>query len=156
MVRFLLLLSLVLAHLPVAAEYANRAGFPADEVMASPNFFDDLGKASATPEQVWYLDLGMRRPKLTTFPDEVYSMRNLKYLSLVFNRVASVGDGIAQLTELEELYLQGNHYLRNVSDQIGALKNLRVLHIADTGLSEQQIDRLRQLVPKNCRVVTRH
>ncbi len=136
--------------------YADRSGYPNDEILASPNFYDDIDAAAAAGENVHYLDLGMRRPKLTQVPAAVYELQNLKFLSLAFNRVAAVGPDISQLKALEELYLQGNHYLKSVSDNIGALENLRLVHIADTGLADSDIDKLRAILPRGCKLITSH
>ncbi len=138
------------------ANYADTNGYPSDEVITSPYFYDDLARAGENAATVEFLDLGMRHPKLTQVPAVVYTMPRLKYLSLAFNRVARVGDDIANLTELEELYLQGNHYLHTVSDKIGQLPNLRLVHIADTGLSAEKVARLRAILPKGCKLQTTH
>ncbi len=157
MLRQLVLLTALLATAVSAnAEYADRAGYPNDDLLASPHFYDDIEAAAAAPENVQYLDLGMRHPKLTRIPDAAYGLENLKFLSVAFNRVASVGPEIKNLRALEELHLQGNHYLTSVSDNIGELKNLRLVHIADTGLSEEKIERLRGLLPWGCKLITRH
>ncbi len=132
---------------------AQDGGFAIDNLFLSPNYFDNIEEAMKEPEKVHYIDLSMQSPKLTKIPDEVYTkFPNLKQINVSFNRVASVDDAIGNLTNLEVLNLEGNHYLTSLSEEIGKLKNLKELNIKTTGLKADKVGAIQKLLPEGCKI----
>lgn len=94
----------------------------------------ELDALLARADEVTELDLSERR--LRAFPEKVLRFPNLRRLSLSGNdEIGSVPAGIATLTALEELDLNGTG-LSGLPETIGALQRLRVLDISRNPFTE--------------------
>lgn len=72
--------------------------------------------------------INLSRKGLTEIPDYIYEQKDLKVLKLYGNQIDSISPKIAQLTNLEKLYL-GRNKLRNLPTEIGELKKLKILSV---------------------------
>lgn len=81
------------------------------------------------------LKLNMSRQNLTEIPEEVYEMTELKILKLFHNKIDSISPKIAQLKNLEKLYL-GKNQLKYLPKEISELKNLKILSVGYNELEE--------------------
>lgn len=68
--------------------------------------YTDLEEALRNPDKVEVLILADK--KLTTFPTEIFELKNLEYLDLSDNRLTALPENIGSLTELFYLDLSGN------------------------------------------------
>lgn len=123
-----------------------------DAFYAEDGYFDDLSAALEDLENVIYLDLSLRSPKLSAIPSEVFKLANLRYLELGFNQIATVDSSIAYLTELEVIGLDGNKYLKTIPIIPPSLTKIKEIHVKDTGLSSAQVEELKRQVPAGCKV----
>jgi hypothetical protein len=123
-----------------------------DAYYSEDGYYDNLDDALQNAEAALYLDLSLQSPKLTSIPDGVFKLPHLNYLELGFNQIGAVDDRISKLTELEVLGLEGNKYLKNVSSEISVLVALKELHLFDTGLSSEQVQTIKKLIPDSCKL----
>ena len=72
--------------------------------------------------------LNLSRKGLTEFPEEAFLNKDLKVLRLYGNSIDSIPDRIAELTQLEKLYM-GRNDLKYIPAAIGELKNLKILSV---------------------------
>jgi len=70
--------------------------------------------------------LNLSRSGLTEIPEEVFSMKQLKVLKLYGNKIDSISPKIAQLENLEKLYI-GKNKITYFPPEIGLLKHLKLL-----------------------------
>lgn len=133
--------------------HAQLGGHSVGDYFLEDGYSDDLSEAVKNPDAVIYLDLSLRSPKLTETPDGVYTCTKVKELDLSYNRVKSVGDGIGNLTDLELIDLSGNHYLKNISDEIAKCTKLKEIRLKDTGISAEQKKHLKSILPEGCAIV---
>ncbi len=70
--------------------------------------------------------LNMSRQGLTEIPEEVFEMKQLRVLKLYGNQIDSISPRIAELQNLEKLYI-GKNKLTYFPTEIGELKNLKLL-----------------------------
>lgn len=59
-------------------------------------------------------------PKLEYFPDEVCTLKNLRFLSFYFNEIKSIPNSLRDLTSLETLFL-GSNEISSLPQSIGKL-----------------------------------
>ena len=78
------------------------------------------------------LDLSCKN--LTSLPDSIGSLSNLKYLDLSENKLTSLNESIGSLSNLQTLYLYGN-YLTNLPESIGSLSNLKYFYLSYNNLT---------------------
>ena len=123
-----------------------------DAYFMEDGFYDNLKDAVADAEGTLYLDLSLQSPKLQKIPEGVYSLKNLKYLELGFNQIGSVDDRVLELTNLEVIGLDGNKYLKSVSDKLLSVSSLKELHLKDTGLSNEQLDAIESKLVETCKL----
>jgi Leucine-rich repeat (LRR) protein len=86
-------------------------------------------------------------------PESIGTLTNLKKLALYGNQISSLPGSIQNLAGLEELYVDLNP-IERFPDDIARLKNLRMLGIAKTGISESERSHIQKLVP-NCKILTK-
>ncbi|MDX2001331.1 MAG: hypothetical protein SFW35_02805 [Chitinophagales bacterium] len=120
---------------------------PLDNKRFSANWFDDLEKAKQSPDQVYYLDLSLR--KLKEFPKEIFTFKNLKELYISYNYWPTIPEGLGKLTQLEILDLSGNYYLNTLPNDLAELnKHLKSLTIKDNKLKAGEIEKLKKALPQ--------
>lgn len=86
--------------------------------------YKSLEEALANPDSVHKLTL--KRKKLTTIPNEVYSFKYLQELDLTNNRIPVLPPEIAKLKNLSYLNVSKNQ-LEKLPKEIGELTNLKTL-----------------------------
>lgn len=149
--RILFFVSFIFIAATVNAQDGQMTGI--DAYFTEDGYFDDLSMALENPDEVIYLDLSLRSPKLTAIPTDVFKFKHLKYLELGFNQIGEVTEAIGALTELEVLGLDGNKYLRSVSSEVSKLPALKELHLKDTGLSLAEVEELRSKLQAGCKLI---
>lgn len=113
-----------------------------DNKMFSGNWFSDLDEAMEDPDKVLYLDLSLQ--KLKSFPQEIFTFRNLKELHLAYNYWPGIPDGLSRLQHLELLDLSGNYYMNRLPADITQLTGLEQLIVKDNRLSAGEVDKVRK------------
>ena len=113
-----------------------------DNKMFSGNWFSDLEEAKKDPDKVLYLDLSLQ--KLKSFPQVIFTFRNLKELHLSYNYWPGIPDGLSNLQHLELLDLSGNYYMNRLPNDITQLSGLETLMIKDNRLPKDEIDKVRR------------
>ena len=108
-----------LEQLPVPSSYMKK--YPMDSI---PQKVMEVMKNPEKPTEIDFHGLG-----LTFLPKEIARCKNLKVLNLERNFLAEVPQEIAQLTQLEELYLGSNPGIDHIGPIISKLTNLKVLYI---------------------------
>lgn len=87
--------------------------------------------------------------QLKAIPDTLYTLPHLKRLDLRGNQLSHIPQEIGKLKSLEFLYLNDNPQLDFISaDAIGKLKNLKYLNLKGTKINRNQIETIKQLLPK--------
>lgn len=72
--------------------------------------------------------LNLSKQGLTEIPSEVFDNKQLKVLKLFGNNLDTLSGRIAELENLEELYI-GNNHLTSLPPEIGKLKKLKILSV---------------------------
>ncbi len=75
---------------------------------------------------------------LTSIPEEIYELQNLKTLSLDFNQISEIYKEISNLVSLKHLYLNYNQ-LKSLPDSIGDLQSLKGLSIMHNNVNSLPI-----------------
>lgn len=150
MKQIILLFGIIASSVAYAQDGAMEG---VDAYFLEEGYYDNLADAVADAEGALYLDLSLQSPKLTKIPEDVYKLKNLKYLELGFNQIGAIDDGISQLANLETLGMDGNKYLKIVSAEIYSMPGFKELHLKDTGLSETQLQVVGSRLPKSCKLV---
>ena len=75
-----------------------------------------------------------------------YFNKDFTELYLSYNKLTTLPDTIGNLSQLKELYLFYNN-LTTLPDTIGNLSQLNVLYIDNNNLSKQEQDKIRRLLP---------
>jgi len=65
--------------------------------------------------------------QLNEFPNQIFKLKNLKFLDLCYNQITSIPEEIGNLKNLEKLYLSGNSEITAIPKEIGNLINLAEL-----------------------------
>ncbi len=86
-------------------------------------------------------------------PDDIGSLINLKVLKLHKNKIEEVAPGIGKLVNLEKLDLSKNN-LKSLPNEISKLKKLKKINLKGNNFSKQEIERIKSLLPKKCKVKT--
>lgn len=98
------------------------------------HIYRSLKEASANPDKVFRLFLV--KQKLDSFPEIIFSFKNLRELNLSKNRIKELPDNFGQLKNLRRLNL-ANNKLVHLPQSIGELKALVFL-----GLNRNVIEKL--------------
>mgnify|MGYP003564245508 CR=1 FL=1 len=112
--------------------------------------YKSLKKALKNKSQVKVLQL--HNKELKEFPMDVLELKGLKILSFYNNELTEIPDGIDQLCNLERLELMKNE-LSSLPKSIVNLKRLKRINIAYNGMSEQDVEFIKQALP-NCTIIT--
>ncbi|GIV32964.1 MAG: hypothetical protein KatS3mg031_0499 [Chitinophagales bacterium] len=119
-------------------------------LITSGHWFSSLEEALANPEQVYYLDLSLR--KLKTFPKDIFALKNLKRLYVANNYWPAIPDEIATLSQLEVLDISSNYYMKRLPvEALSKMNNLKHIIIKDHALVPGEVDRLRKAMP-HCKI----
>lgn len=94
--------------------------------------YTSLDSALANPDNVFSLDLVHQ--DLTSLPEEIGTLKNLRWLRVNFNRLESIPESIGNCTLLEELYLNDN-LLTSLPASFCQLKNLNTLTLDNNHLT---------------------
>lgn len=92
------------------------------------------------------LSFSLFKNKITYLPPEIGELTNLEHLDLAYNQLTSLPTEIGKLSNLKTLDLHGNR-LGEISG-VQFLNNLVFLILDDNSLSQEEVDRLKQLLPK--------
>src|SRR6478735_4057652 len=95
------------------------------------NFFELLDNANI--EANTYLNL--KSKKITNIPACLIKASNLEKLDLSYNRFESLTEELFQLNSLKSLDLNGNGFLKEVSESLGKLTHLTELNIGSAGIT---------------------
>ena len=104
-----------------------------------------------TASQGFYLFLMPYGNKLDAFPEEVTELTHLNQLRLPKHGFTVVPETIGQLTELKFLDLSGNN-IERLPDSIANLTNLKTLKAQGNPLADGELERLKSLLPKKCKI----
>lgn len=98
------------------------------------------------PYFITLTNLNLAYNKLSTLPDEIGQLKQLKTLSLLNNNFVTLPPQIKELDQLEFLELS-NNYLSTISSEIGQLHKLQHLYLSQNNLSTlpAEIGQLHQL-----------
>jgi len=100
--------------------------------LAHAHVFRSIEEALIKPDSVYVLQI--RRQRLTQFPEEIFTFRNLNKLDLSRNKIELIPRDIGTLSNLTELNLAKNK-LGALPPDIGKLKNLRRLIIFQNSIA---------------------
>lgn len=113
-------------------------------------YLDDMNLTSL-PEEIGVLTnlkiLILENNKLTSIPKEIAYLTNLTDLILNDNQLVNIPKEIGKLTNLTTLILNDNQ-LVNIPRTIRKLTNLTLLCISNNKLNKEEISKLRILLPK--------
>ncbi|MCB0397750.1 MAG: leucine-rich repeat domain-containing protein [Flavobacteriales bacterium] len=96
------------------------------DITSETTLFTSLEEALKTPDLVH--NLALRKMKLDSIPDAVFSFHNLRKLDMGRNRISKISPRISELTQLTELNMEKNE-LTELPGEIGALAHLKVLNV---------------------------
>jgi Leucine-rich repeat (LRR) protein len=94
-----------------------------------------------------YLDLSKNR--FTEIPAVVFEIKSLIHLSLSDNKIENLSSEIENLTNIEIINLNDNPLKTLPIEALKKLKHLKQISLIDTKISEEEQNRLKQLLP-NC------
>jgi hypothetical protein len=83
-------------------------------------------------------------------PDEIFQFKNLDLLSLVNNSIDNLPLSINNLKKLKGLFVDINP-VKTIAGSISQLRQLQNLGISKTGISEEEKDKIKLLLP-NCKI----
>ena len=99
--------------------------------------------------------LSLYQLKLSSLPEEIWSLTSLKSLDLGYNKIETLPAGFSNLAALEILNLKGNDQLKEISAEIlnlPALISLSLRHNSQLAPSPDLLDRLSELETRGCYV----
>ncbi len=99
--------------------------------------------------------LSLRQLRLSSLPEEIWSLTSLKILDLGYNNIETLPAGFSNLAALEILNLSHNDQLKEISEEILSLPALIFLSLGcDDQLiaSPALLDRLSELKTRGCNV----
>ena len=85
---------------------------------------DDL---KSNPEEITHVNFSRRN--LTSFPLELVKCINIEELTLSFNEIQSIPDGISSLKKLKRLLISNNK-ISSIPEGLGSLTELEILDIS--------------------------
>ncbi|MDH3784958.1 MAG: leucine-rich repeat domain-containing protein, partial [Acidobacteriota bacterium] len=83
-------------------------------------------------------------------PDDIGQLSALEVLDLSGNRIIGVPGNIGQMTQLRKLDLANNR-IERLPDEISRLQSLKSLSLKGNPISDQELSRIRRLLP-NCKI----
>jgi hypothetical protein len=95
-------------------------------------------------------ELNLSANKITSLPDDMYALAQLKHLYISKNGLQSLPASVTDLDELETLDLRFNQ-LTELPKDIRYLSKLRTLHLEGNNLSDAQVKKYRKMLP-NCNI----
>ncbi len=98
--------------------------------------------------------LDLNHNKLKTIPKEISQLKNLQRISLEKNKIKWIPKEIGQLNHLQELVLSQNK-LRRLPKEISQLKQLKTLILAANHLSRKEQKKIKRLLPK-CEIIFKY
>ena len=90
--------------------------------------------------------LNLNSKELIGLPDSICNLTQLRVLYLRWNKLETLPENIGNLTSLRELYLASNQIL-SLPESIRQLKKLEVLIVRNNPLSEDDLTKLKNLLP---------
>lgn len=116
-----------------------------ENISISNNRFTNFPDEILNYPTVKILNISFNR--IRNFPD-LSKLQSLEYLNLSDNRIIEVDASIGKLKNLEYLNLANNRQLKNISLEIGKLRNtLKILDIRNTRIDESLIRQLTRELP---------
>lgn len=115
------------------------------ELVLNKNRITELPADISTLRMLERLDLSNN--KLRRLPDEIGALESLLYLGLNRNLIEELPQSMGRLESLEVLELWDNE-LSTVPDEIFTLDKLRILELRGILFSDEEIARIKSLVPK--------
>jgi len=94
--------------------------------------FTDIASASLTPDSV--VQFVLKKKKLTGFPNEIWSFKNLEFLDLSKNKLDSIPLRIQELKKLKVLKVSRNN-ISSIPPQLYKLSNLEILVLSDNEMA---------------------
>ena len=85
--------------------------------------------------------------QITKIPSEIGNLINLNILDLSDNNIGEIPTEIGKLINLIKLYLNNNQ-IREIPSEISRLINLKVLYLCNNKLSNEEINKVKLLLPK--------
>ena len=140
------------------------------------NKFTSLKKALKKPYVVYELDLygkglhtlpgdvenlvNLKRlvlseNNLKEFPNQICELSSITHLFLDRCNLSDIPDCISKLENLEVLWLMHNGKI-TLPDSIVKLKKLKSLNLAYNAISEEDLQKIKSMVPEGCRILYYH
>ncbi len=107
--------------------------------------YEDLKEALKNPNKVYGVSL--KKQKLTEFPIEVFSFKNLVYLDISKNKIQQIPSHIDTLKKLVVLNMSNNH-IQGLPESLFNLKNLQYLILGKNKIPyvSSSISKLKELL----------
>jgi len=119
------------------------------------NWYDKDIEGKELPKEICELtELNELRPyglSLTAIPNEIGNLVNLKKLDLSGNTLTTIPTTTGKLTNLKVLDL-ANNKLETLPEEIKNLKNLQKLKLKGNNFSKVELQKLKSLLPKKCKI----
>jgi len=139
------------------ASQVNEAK-PADSTTATKNKIDLSGQGLAQVSQDIFkmtnlVELDVSGNNLTgALPAEIRQLQKLEILNAADNQMTGVPAEVGQLQNLRVLNL-ANNQLTGLPYELANLKNLEVLNLSGNNYSTQDLEIIRQGLPKNINII---
>lgn len=105
-------------------------------------------EALAESSKAKVLDVAMQHPKLTTLPVSIGKLTNLECIDASFNRISTLPDEMKNLKNLKKLNLSGNQYLSKFPEILKEISSLEEVDF--TGIpqwSKEKCDAAKAALP---------
>ena len=123
--------------------------FTKTDLNLSHNNISSLPKSIGELQHLVKLDLDYN--ELEVLPESIVQLQQIEVLWLYHNNLSSIPKSIGQLQNLRSLILKDN-IISSIPKSIGQLQNLKKLWIDDNPISENEIDKIKALLP-NCKII---
>ncbi|MEG4208134.1 leucine-rich repeat domain-containing protein [Microcoleus sp. Pol7_A1] len=101
--------------------------------------FTSCNNVTSIPDALGQLSnlkrLSLRKSRITSIPDALGQLSNLTVLNLSNNRITSIPDALGQLSNLTVLNLSDNQ-ITSIPDTLSQLSNLRELNLSDNQITK--------------------